>query len=95
MTLHHWPPQICGRPCKDPEIESDRCFDSNMDTVLYDTILDYKTKGQYPANITKAEKNEVRRKASKFVVEGELRISVLYIDFTRLCFFLLVYMPTL
>ncbi|CAK6969730.1 hypothetical protein FSCOSCO3_A018470 [Scomber scombrus] len=40
-----------------------------MDTVLYHTILVYKTKGQYPANISKAEKNEVRRKASKFVVE--------------------------
>ena len=65
-----------------------------MDTVLYQTILIYKTKGQYPANISKAEKNEVRRKASKFVVEGELRISVLNIDFTRLCFFTRVHADT-
>ena len=62
-----------------------------MDTVLYHTILDYKTKGQYPANISKAEKNEVRRKTSKFVVEGELRISVLNIDITRLRLFTRVY----
>ena len=42
-----------------------------MDPVLYRTILDYKTECIYPPNITKKEKNEVRRKASKYVVEGK------------------------
>ncbi len=47
----------------------------DLDPVLYQTILDYKTEGRYLPYITKKEKNEFRRKASKFTLEGELWMS--------------------
>ncbi|KAA0719615.1 hypothetical protein E1301_Tti023304 [Triplophysa tibetana] len=47
-----------------------------MDPVLYQIILDYKTKGQYSPNISKKDKNEIRRKASKYVLEGVRMYSV-------------------
>lgn len=46
-----------------------------MDPTLYQSILDYKSEGRYLPNITKKEKNEVRRKATKFILEGELWMS--------------------
>ncbi|XP_076873239.1 uncharacterized protein LOC143523013 isoform X2 [Brachyhypopomus gauderio] len=41
-----------------------------MDRSLYNSVLDYKLKGEYPAGFSKVEKSELRRKSSKYEVEG-------------------------
>lgn len=42
-----------------------------MDPSLYKQIFEYKVNGKYSSGISKANRNEIRRKASKYDVEGE------------------------
>ncbi|KAI4825518.1 hypothetical protein KUCAC02_021198 [Chaenocephalus aceratus] len=41
-----------------------------MENNVYQTIVDYKCKGQYPLDSTKTCKKEIRRKASTYVLDG-------------------------
>ncbi|KAK1889074.1 Gypsy retrotransposon integrase-like protein 1 [Dissostichus eleginoides] len=40
-----------------------------MDNNLYQTIVDYKRKGQYPLDSTKTFKKDIRRKASTYFLD--------------------------
>ncbi|KAK0144645.1 Gypsy retrotransposon integrase-like protein 1 [Merluccius polli] len=41
-----------------------------MDPQLHEDILQYKVNGKYKSDLTRAEKSEIRRKASRYHVEG-------------------------
>ncbi|MEQ2301560.1 hypothetical protein AMECASPLE_037278, partial [Ameca splendens] len=41
-----------------------------MDSVEYETLLNYKVKGEYPQHSTKQQKYVIRRKASSYNTEG-------------------------
>lgn len=42
-----------------------------MDSLEYETLFNYKAKGEYPPQSTKQNKYVIRRKASSYKIEGK------------------------